>query len=259
VRRAQRIQAYLRATARGFYDAVPSPPFTAFLSPRDPLRFFNYAIPDAPVGRDLTHPELAKLRAVFRERERLPRFEYVEDFAPDLEESLVAAGFELELRAPLMTCPSKALVEPPLVDGLELVPMTAESGLEAGRAFLTVRARAFGSGDEPSPPDDDVDYWLGHRDLAGQSVMGTLDGEPVAVASATPPLDGLSEIAGVAVLHEARRSGIGSAVTAAAARMAFAAGADVAFLAPGSDAAQSIYARAGFTPQQTMLHYADPE
>ena len=64
---AERIQDYLRETARGAYEAVPVPPFIAFFHPHDPLRFFNYAIPDEPVSGDLSEP-LARLRASFRER-----------------------------------------------------------------------------------------------------------------------------------------------------------------------------------------------
>src|SRR5262245_41316386 len=99
---AERIQAYLRETARGYYDTVSVPPFTAFFHPGDPLRYFNYAIPDESVAGDLTD-DLDRLRAAFNERGRLPRFEYVEGFAPGLAAALEAAGFELELRAPLMT------------------------------------------------------------------------------------------------------------------------------------------------------------
>ena len=250
---AERIQTYLRETARGFYDAVPVPPFTAFFNPRDPLRFFNYAIPDEPVGGDLRGP-LERLRAEFRQRERLPRFEYVEGFAPLLAAALEQAGFELELRAPLMTCPAAAIAEPAAVPGLEVVPATDDV-----RAYLTVGRRAFGSGDEPEAADEEVEAWRTRRTGPGSSLLGLLGGEPVAVASATPPQDGLSEVAGIGVLEGARNQGIGSVMTAAAARHAAAKGAELVFLAPGSDDARSVYERVGFRPAETMLHYADPE
>ena len=81
--RADRIQSYLRTTAHGFWEAVPIPPFTAFFNPRDRLRYLNYAIPDEPAEGDLSAP-LKVLREAFRSRDRLPRFEYVESFAPGL-------------------------------------------------------------------------------------------------------------------------------------------------------------------------------
>ncbi len=253
VHQAGRIQAYLRATALGFYDAVPLPPFTAFFNPRDPLRYLNYAIPDEPASGDLREP-LEELRTAFRERERLPRFEYVEGFAPALAASLEQAGFELELRAPLMTCPAAALSQPPAVPGLEIVPATRDI-----RSYLTVGQRAFGSGDEPDASDDEVDAWRARRTGEGVWLLGLLDGEPVAVAAATPPLDGLSEIAGIGVLGGARSRGIGAAMTAAATREAVAGGAELAFLSPGSDGARSVYERVGFRPAETSLYYADAE
>jgi hypothetical protein len=47
-------------------------------------------------------------------------------------------------------------------------------------------------------------------------------------------------------------------MTAAAARDAATKGAELAFLAPGSDAAQSVYVRVGFRPAEVSLYYADP-
>ena len=241
----------MRTTARGFYDAVSVPPFTCFFNPRDPLRYFNYAIPDEPAGGDLAGP-VGQLRATFRERGRLPRFEYVEGFAPDLAASLEQAGFELELRAPLMTCPVSA-IEPSESPGLEIVPASDDL-----RGYLTVGRRAFGAGDEAEASDAEVEARRERRDV-GTALIGLVDGEPVAVAAATPPLDGLSEVAGIGVLERARRRGIGGAMTAAAARDAAARGAELVLLAPGSDDAQSVYERVGFRPAEISLYYADRE
>ncbi len=243
----------MRDTARGFYDAVSVPPFTAFFSPRDPLRYLNYAIPDEPAGGDL-RATLERLRAEFRERERLPRLEYVEGFAPGLGAALERAGFELELRAPLMTCSAAAIAELSAVPRLEIVP----AGHDV-RAYVTIGRRGFGSGDEPEATDEQVEAWRARRRPEGLSLLGLLDGEPVAVGAATPPLDGLSEVAGIAVLEHARGRGIGAAMTAAAAGAGVAHGAELAFLSPGSDGAQSVYERVGFRPAETSLYYADPE
>jgi ribosomal protein S18 acetylase RimI-like enzyme len=253
VTRADRIQSYLRTTAHGFWEAVPIPPFTAFFNPRDPLRYLNYAIPDERAEGDLSAP-LEELRETFRSRDRLPRFEYVEGFAPGLAGSLEAVGFEVELRAPLMTCPAGEIAAPPRVQGLTVVP-----AVDDPRATITVGNRAFGAGDEPEASDDDVSEWLVRAETRGLSLLGLLDSEPVAIASATPPLDGLSEVAGVGVLERARRRGVGAAMTAAAARAAAAEGAELLFLSPGSDGAQAVYTRVGFRPAETTLYYADPE
>ena len=251
MRLSERLQAYLRTTAHGFYEAMPAPPFTCFFHPRDPLRYFNYAIPDESAAGDLGNA-LERLRATFRERNRLPRFEYVEGFAPGLAKALEAAGFELELRAPLMTVPAAEVAEPALRGGFEIVPASTDV-----RAYLTVGRRAFGKGDEPEASDEEVEARRERRDV-GTALLGLLDGEPVAVSAATPPLDGLTEVAGVGVLEQARGHGLGCAMTAAAARDAATRGAELAFLAPGSEAAQSVYVRVGFRAAEVSLYYADP-
>lgn len=252
MRQAERIQAYLRATADGFYEATPVPPFTCFFHPRDPLRYLNYAIPDEPAGGDLRE-SLERLRATFRARDRLPRFEYVEGFAPELAGALERAGFELELRAPLMTVPAAEMVEPSVPQGFEIVPASTDV-----RAYLTVGRRAFGAGDEPEASDEEVEARRARTDV-GTALLGLLDGEPVAVSAATPPLDGLTEVAGVGVLEHVRGRGLGGAMTAAAARDAATRGAELAFLSPGSEGAQSVYTRVGFRPAEVSVYYADPD
>jgi ribosomal protein S18 acetylase RimI-like enzyme len=253
VTQAERIQVYLRTTAAAFYEAVRVPPFTAFFSPTDPLPYLNYAIPDEPAGGNLSGP-LGRLRETFHARGRLPRFEYVAGFAPGLAASLDAAGFEVELDAPLMICPPRELVHPPPVPGLEIVPAATDP-----RAAITVGSRSFGSPDAPEATDEEVEGWISRRSASeGVALLGLLDGEAVAIASATPPRDGLSEVAGVGVVEHARRRGVGSAMTAAAARGGAARGAELLFLSPGSDAAQSIYARIGFRPAERTLYYVDP-
>lgn len=235
---------------------MPAPPFTAYLHPSDPLEYCSYAIPDGPVQGEVTGP-LARLRSLFRERGRRTRFEFLERTAPRLASLLEEAGFLLELRAPLLTCSAAAVTAVP-VEGLEIVPVTAGSPPALARAFLTVRDRAFGARTE-QPSEQAARAWLRGRARAGAELLGFLDGEPVAVASATPPEHGLSELAGVGVLEHARARGIGGAITAAAARAAAVAGAELVFLSPGSDGARSVYERVGFRPQATMLHYFDPE
>jgi ribosomal protein S18 acetylase RimI-like enzyme len=252
---AGRLQGYFRSTARRLYDAVPLPPFTLFLHPTDDLVYFNYAIPDEPAGGDLSEP-LAGLRAEFVRRSRIPRFEYVEGFAPELAASLLAAGFELELEAPLMGCTPDQLRRPPDVPGLRVEPLGECSPLELVQDSITVARRAFGSGnEEPATPEEGEQA---RRRLASdRRLVGLLDGERAAVATALAPLGGVAEVAGVGVLTEFRSRGIGASLTAAAAETAFAAGAELAVLSPGDEGAMRLYRRIGFEPLETMLHYVE--
>jgi predicted GNAT family acetyltransferase len=64
-------------------------------------------------------------------------------------------------------------------------------------------------------------------------------------------------VAGVATVERWRRRGLAGAVTAAAAREAFAAGAELCVISPGGEEAQRVYERAGFRRMATMLHWSD--
>src|SRR4051812_50228256 len=98
-----RLQTYLHYSARRQYDAVAVPPFTLFFHPTDTLPYFNYAIPDQATGGDLQRP-LARLRAQFNARDRQPRLEFIEAFAPDLAAALGAEGVVEGARLNPMIC-----------------------------------------------------------------------------------------------------------------------------------------------------------
>ncbi len=250
---AARLQEYFRATAARLSDTVGVPPFTAFFRPASSLVWLNYAIPDGPVGGDLSEP-LGRLRAAFADRERVPRLEWVEGFAPELAASLRAAGFEQQDRLPLMVCERSEHRVPPPVAGLSVEQLTRRTPVEVVQEYLTIGRRAFGSGnEEPVGGDEALAY--AERFDDDIALLGRLDGEPAAAAQAMAPLDGLSEIVGIGTLTEFRGLGVGSHMTAAATRLAFDGGADVVVLSPGNDGAFRIYERAGYRTAERMLFY----
>jgi ribosomal protein S18 acetylase RimI-like enzyme len=242
-----RLQQFLRLAAANGNAVVPMPPFTAFLHERDPLKYFNYAVPDGDV--EPTADDVARLRAAFHERDRLPRLEWVEECAPRVAPVLAHEGMVEELRAPLMGCTPARLVEA----GADLPDLTIRP---VGDADLwdvkNVQRPAFG---QPRiPPDDDPGD---PRLRGGGSVLARSAGDPVAAATWTAVIDGVSEVAGVATVERWRRRGLAGAVTAAAAREAFAAGAELCVISPGGEEAQRVYERAGFRRMATMLHWSD--
>jgi predicted GNAT family acetyltransferase len=89
-------------------------------------------------------------------------------------------------------------------------------------------------------------------------VLARVGGTPASAATWTAIVDATSEVAGVATAEPFRRRGLAGAVTAVAAREAFAAGATLCVISPGGDDAQRVYARAGFRRAATMLHWSDP-
>jgi predicted GNAT family acetyltransferase len=227
---------------------VAVPPFTAYLDPTDPLRYLNYAVPDADVapGAD----EVKALRRMFREHERLPRLEWVEEAAPRLAASLAAARMREELRTPLMACtPGELRAAETDVADVRIAPVEDTDA----RDCANLQRVAFGG--DAVPVHEEI---RDPRPTGGGAVLARAGGEPVSGASWTPIVDGYTEIVGVATAEPWRGRGLAGAVTAAAAAGAFAGGADVCVLSPGDDVAQRVYARAGFVRVATMLHWSDP-
>jgi predicted GNAT family acetyltransferase len=224
-------------------------PFTAYLDLTDPLRFLNYAIPDADAAPAPAAVE--RLRTVFREHDRLPRLEWVEEAAPRLAEALAGAGMEEELRTPLMSCTQEDL-RAPEVDVADLVI----SRVGDADAWECANLQRVAFGGETTPPDEHV---RDPRPTGGGAVLARASAEPVSAASWTRIVDGFAEIVGVATAEPWRGRGLAGAVTSAAAAGAFAAGAAICVLSPGDEVAQRVYARAGFRRVATMLHWSDPD
>lgn len=238
-----RLQAFLRAVAAPGREVLSLPPFTAYLDPTDPLRFLNYAIPDGDV-----EPEAAavdRLRAVFRDRGRLPRLEWIEEAAPHVASALAACGLAEELCSPLMACARDELVEAAVAPDDVTVAVVSDGDL---RACDDVQRVAFGG--TPLAPGATP------RENR-RRVLARVGREPAAAAGWSPIVDEVSEIVGVATAERWRGRGLAGAVTGAAARAAFDAGASLCVLSAGDDVAQRVYARAGFRRVATMVHWAD--
>lgn len=236
-----RLQRFLRAVAAPGREVVELPPFTAYFHATDPLKYLNYAIPAD--GAEPTGEEIDRLRAAFRERERLPRLEWIEEAAPRVATALEAAGFREELRTPLMSCTADDLTEP-AVENTTVEPV----GPENLRAASDIQRVAFGG--KPLAPDEQP------PPPSGGAVLARVGGEPASVGQWTRVSDACSEIVGIATAEAWRRRGLAGLVTAAAARGAFEAGATTCVLSPGDETAQRVYARAGFRRVATMLHYS---
>jgi len=250
-----RLEAYMRRAAALTHDVVDRPPFMLFFNPHDPLRFFNYARPVEPVGGDLQE-RLDALCTAFHARERLPRCEFIEEFAPDLAPALRAAGFAEEGRQLLLICTPETLRPAPDVPGLAITQLTIAAPMDDLRACVAVQQRGFGNPDAPPASAAEGEDQRRRVAAGAGAFLARLDGQPVGVADFTTPLGGLTELVGIATLEAYRGRGIATALTARAVQVTFDAGAEIAFLVAEDARAGRVYERVGFRPCATALAYS---
>ena len=251
-----RLQAYLRHSAHQQYEAVPIPPFTLFFRPTDPLSFFNYAIPDTPIIGDV-QAALTTLKNTFTVRNRQPRFEFIQEYAPALVSALETAGFAEEGRYPMMVCTLETFQSAPVIPDFTIVQLTSASTLDEVRTFLTTQRLGFEPTNTEPVTDQAVQEQHARLDR-NRCFLGYCAGEPATVGVFTVPHAGVTEIAGIATVEKFRRRGLASAVTAYATRTAFAQGIEIACLSAADEAAGRMYARVGFRLVATMLAYSVP-
>ena len=256
---SSRIQQHARARALGSADHVRSGPFVLRHDRGWDSPFANYAIPDD--GAAPTAGDVAALVGAFRERERLPRLEYLPSCAPLVEPALLAAGFTVENRAAVMACAAEALGAPDTPSGVVLREPADEG--EFLEAALVQCVGYGGSADDADAVKGGTARLHATADGGGfAAVAATAQGTVVGVGICTAPLDGLSELAGLAVASAFRRRGVAAALSAHLTAMALAGGCALVWLEPGDPDIQRIYARIGYRVVDEKLNIsltrADP-
>jgi ribosomal protein S18 acetylase RimI-like enzyme len=243
---AAAVQHFLRTRA---WNGAQVGPFSILFSASNPSPFANYAIPVDDARP--TPAEVAALEAAFLARERRPRLEYVPAAAPGVEAALLAAGFTVEMRPPLMTRRATTPAQQPEPKGFDLrFVETAENLADAAR----VGAEAFGGGDADA-------QWLMKVVARGGRVLVAYDretGEAAGAGAFIPPIGDVTEVVGIGVRPAFRRRGLAQAITSMLAEAAFAGGCSLTFLSAAGEAQASIYGRARFVLQSPMLFISKP-
>jgi ribosomal protein S18 acetylase RimI-like enzyme len=246
------VHAYSRSLARRLNNQRVGP-FALLFSERNPSPHANYAIP-----LDFAEPspdEVAALIAAFRARERQPRLEFAPSAAPQLEAALLAAGFTVELRPPLMTRRPEPPVPTLQVDGFDIAPAETDQDL---LDHATVQSAAFVGASSPGPAE--IAALRSSLRRGGYVLVahrrGT--GEAAGAGAFMPPQDGVTEVVGIAVAEPFRRRGLAEAMTGLLAEQAFGAGCSMAFLSAAGEAQSAIYARAGFVRRSPMAYMSVP-
>jgi GNAT superfamily N-acetyltransferase len=249
------IMAYVRESRRA-RDLKRVGPFLLLFTATTKLRYLNYAIPDD--GANPSSAEIDAVVAAFRQADRMPRLEFLPSVAPALEARLVACGFTMEQRLPLMTCTRSSLRTADVPDGVRLAAPHDDATI---RAMALLQHDVF---EDPDPVDDSsVAALHSNIERGARAVVATdtADGTVVGAAQTVVPAGGATEVGGVAVAPLHRRRGLAAAMVAWLVGQAFDAGLNTVFLeaAPGADGA---YRNAGFQHTSTSVHISltgDPD
>ncbi len=240
-----RIHAYLRASAARRAQRLG--PFLLLLDEHHPGRYFNYAVPDDDL--DPTPHDVADLVTAFRARSRIPRLEYLPTVCPALEPPLVAAGFVVETRVPLLTCsPDNASASEP--SGIAVLLATTEGEL---RQAAEVQAEAYGQSTVTNHDTARLRRVIDNGGLVALA-FDTTTRSAVGAGQLGAHLGGVSELAAVGVRAAYRRHGVATAVSAALTRAAPSVGITTPFLMTLGDDEERVYWRVGYRRAAEMLH-----
>ena len=166
----------------------------------------------------------------------------------DLGTRLVAAGFTPAGSEPGMAVRISELIAPSVVPGLEIARVGDDEALATWEATL---GRGFGEGEKEAQWVASVYRMLGYGD-PWRHYLGRLDGTPVATTTIFLGA-GVAGVYFVMTVPEARRRGIGAAITYAALREA---GVVAEYGVLGSSpAGRSVYAGLGFREYCTIDLY----
>lgn len=249
----ERINAYLDAAPRTGARAETIGPFTLFLNEGPGWRYYARPTP----GADGFGVEA--LRAV-RERQRAlgqpEAFEWIDELAPEVGAAAEADGMQV-VHHPLMMLVPDDLQAPAPSDDIDVAIVDPDEDLAALSAVAEVgfATRGTGVGDAgvaeaaaaaKTQNPDTIAFQRG-RMLAGLTVLAAARVSGVAAAVGShQPLDGSSEVVGVATLPSFRRRGLGSAVTATLVADALERGVGTVFLSADDDDVARVYERVGF-------------
>jgi ribosomal protein S18 acetylase RimI-like enzyme len=212
-----------------------------------------YARP-IPGTEAVSADEVEAMRARQRELDVPESFEWVVDLVPSLGPATTASGLHA-IDHPLLVAAGQDLVRVDVEATVRVA--TADDDLArisavamAGFDLPGIRT-GTGSHDEVDRHEatitDDTRAYLLDRQARGVTIsaIASIEGRIVAVGM-HQPVDGVSEIVGVATLPAFRRRGLAAAVTVTLATDAFERGVELVILSAGDDDVARVYERVGF-------------
>ena len=228
-------------------------PFLVGFTPHTASPWLNYAVPVH--GARPTPAEVEALIGAFDRRGLRPRLEYLPGTAPEVEPALLAAGFTVEGRPPVLACAPADLRRGPEPDGIGYELAT---GRDALHQVLVLQHEAYGEPAGPTPHD--LDRIVRHGERGGLTGLArhAATGAVVGAGQTTRAVGGVAELASVAVAAAHRRRGIAAGVSAFLTRTAFEQGAGLVWLEAAGPGEQQVYERVGYREVGEKLYLSRP-
>ncbi|MEU6976024.1 GNAT family N-acetyltransferase [Streptomyces sp. NPDC046371] len=240
-----RLETYYDAVPRSAARAEEFGPLTLFV--RDGAGWPYYARPALGHEGEVSVAAVDEVRARQRELGAPEAFEWVAETTPGLRAAVEASGLVVH-EHPLMVLTESAEETGPLPEGVAVRMVgAADPALENA---VAAPYAAFGA--TPAP---DAAGQVQERIAAGLTrLAAAFDTSGTALSAGQhQPVGAVSEVVGVGTRPEARRRGLGLAVTAALIADARAAGVTTVFLTATDDTVARMYARLGFRTIATAL------
>ena len=248
----RRIDAYLDAAPRTGARTETIGPCTLFLNEGHGWRY--YARP-TPGATGITAEAIRAVRARQRALAQPEALEWIGELTPEIGPAATATGMQV-VDHPLMVLTGDGAIQP-ASEGVDVAIVDADDDLAALSAVAEVgfatpgtahgepgTAEAAAAAARQSP--DTIAFQRG-RMLAGLTVAAAARVSGVVAAVGWhQPLDGASEIVGVATLPAFRHRGLGTALTTALVVDALERGVDLVFLSADDDDVARVYAAVGF-------------
>ena len=251
----ERLDRYFDRVPRDVVTATDVGPFAVF--GRSP-GWAYYARPQIGADR-FTVSDIDAVRARQRRMGVPEEIEWIDERAPSLADTCIAAGLRVERHQLLVLGTLQPAPAPP---GYSLQMATDIQTIAATRAAVRI---GFAHGGTASGPQGaaERDRELASGDqaagfAAGLIVQGLLamgcasDENGVVAGGSSQPRGDTAEIVGVATLPAARRRGLGAAVTTLIVDHALQHGIELCLLSAQDDAVAGIYARLGFRSVGTV-------
>ena len=240
----RRLQDALIESTKPSRDCTEAGGFMIMLTPDDPLVWINYAVPVAEANN------VDKMITVFQQANRTPLLEFFLDLWPETVSALEQKGFVCEKRMPIMVLKRQEWKGLPHAHDIRIVDETTFHQVNQ------MLAGAFGMEPSEQKTEDPLDDPTFQRIANGTTLtsVAIVDGQVVGAGFGigTPTI---REIAGIGTKASHRKQGIASAVIAHLLDQFFGAEGEIAWLTPGDDTAQSVYANLGFRTVAEQVIY----